>query len=129
MYVPTRSSCCWSPNRKAAGPLLAMAAILAGATIVAGLMDSAFDATLVLVVATVLGGMLVNGRARVPGTPMIAAWIMVPAIVLTGLMDPGGGPGGSAFMALLLAVLSASRSVAVLVSIILASAEVVSRLI
>ncbi len=129
MYA-TRSACCSMPNREAGGPLIAMALVLAGAALVASMMDSWFDSTLVMVVATVLAGMLVNGKARVPGTPMIAAWIMAPAVVLSGAVAPAAGvPLGSVFMALLLAVMSGSRSVAVVVSIFLASVEVIARLI
>ena len=110
-------------------PLIAMALVLAGAAIVASMMDSMFASTLVMVVATVLGGMLVNGKARVPGTPVIVAWIMAPAVVLSGVVVPGAGtPMGTVFMALLLAVVSGSRSVAVGVSIFLASVEVIARL-
>ena len=128
MYATRYASCC-TPNREAAGPLIAMALVLAGAALVASIMDSWFDSTLVMVVATVLAGMLVNGKARVPGTPLIAAWIMAPAVVLSGAVAPAAGvPMGSVFMALLLAVISGSRSVAVGVSIFLASVEVIARL-
>ena len=128
MYA-TRSASCCAPDRKAAGPLITMALVLAGAALLAASMDSSFDSTLVMVVATVLGGMLVNGKARVPGTPMVAAWIMAPAVVLSGAVAPGASaPMGSVFMALLLAALSGSRSVAVVVSIFLASVEVIARL-
>jgi len=125
----TRSAGCCAPSREAAGPLITMALVLAGAALVTSMMDSTFDATLVMVVATVLAGMLVNGKARVPGTPLIAAWIMAPAVVLSGVVAPAAGvPVGTVFMALLLAALSASRSVAVGVSILLASVEVIARL-
>lgn len=128
MYA-AQSACCSTPNPEAGRPLIGMALVVAGAAIVASMMDSVFDSTLVMVVATVLGGMLVNAKARVPGTPLIVAWIMAPAVVLSGAVAPGAGaPVGTVFMALLLATLSGSRSVAVVVGIFLASVEVIARL-
>jgi hypothetical protein len=128
MYV-ARSTCRCGPSRQEGIGLLMVALILAGAGLLAAALDSAFNGTLVVVVATVMAGMLVNSRARVPGLPVMAAWIMAPAIVLSGIAGPGPSQGiGAVFIALLLSVVARSRAVGVAATVFLALAEFVSRI-
>ena len=87
-----------------------------------------FTGAVLIAIAALLGGWLLNAHAHVPGLPLTMAGIMVISVLLTEIISTADAAvsGGTVFMALLLSVMAPSWSVGLTAVAILAGAELLA---
>ncbi|UCG75922.1 MAG: hypothetical protein JSV95_00915 [Gemmatimonadota bacterium] len=121
-------------SRGAGGRLIAAALGMAAAVLAQALLHRVgldFTGALLIAIAVLLGGWLLNAQARVPGLPLTVAGIMALTVLLTGLIDSATTAisGGTVFVALMLSAFARSWGVGLAVAVILAAAQLIAALL
>ncbi len=87
-----------------------------------------FTGALLIALAALLGGWLLNTHAHVPGLPLTMAGIMALTVFLAGIIGTADTAvsGGTVFIALLLSVVARSWGVGLTAAVILVGAELLA---
>ena len=87
-----------------------------------------FTGALLIALAALFGGWLLNTHAHVPGLPLTMAGIMALTVFLAGIIGTADTAvsGGTVFIALLLSVVARSWGVGLTVAVILVGAELLA---
>lgn len=118
-------------SRQAGWRLILAALVIAAAVILQASLQQkglAWTSAVVVAVAALWGGWLLNAHARVPGLPLTIGSVMAATVLLTELIGTASAAvsGGTVFVALMLSAVAGSWAVGLVVAAILVAAGLVA---